>query len=63
MDIVKKSAIKLVLDLLTAKPEGESRLLAILVNKLGDNVKYVRSNLVIWIQYSCVSMCTRIDEE
>lgn len=35
----KKSSLKLILDLMIDRPEGEARLLAILVNKLGDAKK------------------------
>lgn len=44
LDWAKEKALKAAAELLAAKPEGEARLLALIVNKLGDPSRRVASN-------------------
>lgn len=44
LDWAKEKALKAAAELLAAKPEAEARLLAVIVNKLGDPSRRVASN-------------------
>ena len=45
LDFLKDKALRCMADLLAAKPEGEARLLAALVNKLGDPSRKLASKV------------------
>ena len=47
LEFVKDRAVKAMCDLLSARPEGEGRLLASLVNKLGDPDRKLASKVSV----------------